>query len=234
MLIDSQKAIFLHLPKTGGSSIEVWFTDDQSVGRHDQPDALALAPHTAMFPVGRHGTYDEYERYLKSIGRDIDDYFVFTLVRHPYDIALSKMRFDGRQFKSRRHAGGRLRWLLLAIDRLVYRFPVAFVIKQIVRYVLGDRGNSLYRFRDYLGNRDNLDLVMRLEELDRDLAKLKTRISCPNRKVPHANSSHSFHRREKASMIFCVILDFWYREDIKNFYGGKTPEESRRPRLPLP
>ena len=69
MIIEERKAIFIHIPKTAGSALRVYFNDkgDDKYGlsRHDNIDTIKV-----KFP--------KHKEYRK-----------FTIVRNPYDRAVS-------------------------------------------------------------------------------------------------------------------------------------------------
>lgn len=71
MIDEKNKIIFVHIPKTGGETITkmLWNTK------------LSLA-------TGKHLTIKEYKKKI-----DIQDYYIFSIVRNPYDRALSHYRF---------------------------------------------------------------------------------------------------------------------------------------------
>lgn len=75
MICHKHKAIFVHIPKTGGSSIEsafgFTFHDFSDGGKHHPPDAV-----------------------IRAVGRETwDDYFKFTFVRNPWDRMVSWLFF---------------------------------------------------------------------------------------------------------------------------------------------
>lgn len=70
MIVEDPKLLFVHIPRTAGSSVEKFF-DYQLHGKY--------LPHNAQ-----HSTLEEYDG-----GYDLEDYFKFTIVRNPWDRLLS-------------------------------------------------------------------------------------------------------------------------------------------------
>lgn len=65
----NKKIIFIHIPKTGGESIADYFFGKK-----------------LLFKQGKH---HDIEHYLDTLGDDISQYYVFSIVRHPYKRMLS-------------------------------------------------------------------------------------------------------------------------------------------------
>tara|TARA_R110000824_G_scaffold286698_4_gene474838 strand:+ start:2469 stop:3206 length:738 start_codon:yes stop_codon:yes gene_type:complete len=70
MIVEDFKLLFVHIPRTGGSSVEKFFNYECD---------KKWRSHNAQ-----HCTLEEY-----SDGYDLDDYFKFTIVRNPWDRLLS-------------------------------------------------------------------------------------------------------------------------------------------------
>ena len=76
-----QKIIFIHIPRTAGTSI-AWALKEYS-------DDFQY-PIDERNNLTQHWTYDEYKNELKKkYNEDINDYFVFTIVRNPWDRLIS-------------------------------------------------------------------------------------------------------------------------------------------------
>lgn len=75
MIIDDQlKLVFIHIPKTGGTSIYHWLKNqtDQTVALWGNKDGIDYA----------HLTLDQVNRMMSF---NLEDYFKFAFVRHPLD-----------------------------------------------------------------------------------------------------------------------------------------------------
>ena len=87
MISTERKFIYIHVPKTGGNSIQTAlqpFSDDKKVasGHQDGIDRFDIAgPATPS----KHASLASYRDLLG----DISQYFVFHSARHPFDRAIS-------------------------------------------------------------------------------------------------------------------------------------------------
>ena len=73
MIIKELKTIFLHRPKTAGTSIEYSFGYWGNT-----------CPRRQDKPKGRHFNLERAKEYLENENENIDDYFVFIVQRNPY------------------------------------------------------------------------------------------------------------------------------------------------------
>ena len=88
--------IFIHIPKTGGTSIEYAFNF-----YNDNNKATGIKNGKAM----QHFTWQEYEKFFLSLNRQLpyNNYFKFSIVRNPYDRLISEYywcQVPGVGFKS--------------------------------------------------------------------------------------------------------------------------------------
>lgn len=100
MISLSKKFIYIHIPKTGGNTIQealMSYSDDvvsykSSAGIVKISDAFqGLSVTNEKLGIkNKHATIEDYFRVL---GSDIHDYFIFTSIRNPYDRAISSSAF---------------------------------------------------------------------------------------------------------------------------------------------
>ena len=72
MINHKHKFIFIHIPRTGGTSIEQQFSHDVGVSGDGT----------------KHWNLDQYKEALSN--EQFDNYFKFTFIRNPWDIVISK------------------------------------------------------------------------------------------------------------------------------------------------
>lgn len=176
-----RRYIFVHAPKTGGTAMTLALEaramkDDILIG--DTPKARARARRRKKVPgladLGKHSTLADLDGYLAADA--LDDFFVFTLVRNPWDRMVSyyhwlrDQRFD--------HAAVRLAKTLDFAGFTAH--PVtrsAFRAAPYAQYVTDVTG------------RERCDLFLRLEHLGDDIAPLEAHLGFNLSAIPRVNAS---------------------------------------------
>ena len=82
MISHSEKFIFLHIPKTGGTSVEYMLRDFGTV---------LQGPKNFDSIYYKHATAESIKRTLK---REYNKYFKFTFIRNPWDWVVSNFAFN--------------------------------------------------------------------------------------------------------------------------------------------
>lgn len=155
MISHEYRCIFVHIPRTGGSSVERWL-----VGRN----------WWAVEPETKHLT----ARQARAIYADVwDDYFKFSIVRHPLDRVLSMMHYAAEYGLALTQDGG----IDFAGYKAAYGFPVT------VEFDTGHYAPETVRHAGHLpgqiyGNILDcpLDAIYRFETLAQDMDALGRRL----------------------------------------------------------
>jgi len=168
MISFRHRFLFVHIPKTGGNSIQAAlapYADDRlhfrpSVGRvrnEDGTQGLDVFNERLGFdqPEHKHATVEEYRRRL---GDEFESFFVFTAVRNPFDRVISQTAFT-------RGVGS----AEIALDALTLP-PLQ------VNYMR-------------LDGRVAITNLIRFESLQRDFDRVCERIGIPRAVLPHKNAS---------------------------------------------
>lgn len=85
MICHKHKLIFIHIPKTGGSSIEIAI--NPSVSLDESPQTLGTGNTSFR---GKHWNIDKCQQEYKEY---FDSYFKFTFVRNPWDREVSRWKW---------------------------------------------------------------------------------------------------------------------------------------------
>ena len=184
------RILFVHIPKTGGSSIELFFTGYDWITASAEEYAIYLAER------GRYredwggtlceGTPDYFSRRLlekhktqselqAEVGALWGDYTTFTFVRNPW-VRLRSIYDHGRRDGPE-------------------KMPPAFRDWILEDEPLDHMGQAV--FREWVHDWDAFDFVGRFEHLGRDFARLLERIGLdPAAPLPH--EAHGGNRRHAA------------------------------------
>ena len=189
MINDEYKFIFIHIGKTGGTSIERVF--DSSIGNYAASDFK-----------GKHKTALLYQHHNP---HEFKKYFKFTFVRNPWDREVSsyeyfrKLDLESRSFE----------------DRLKYRmkkrvsFPLVGLKKIKVcgyNYMITDKSGKY--FPDFIG---------RFENLQNDFNFICDKIGKSREILPHYNKINKPHYSEYYNERTKQMVAEAYEKEIENF-----------------
>ena len=182
------KYLFIHIPKTGGTSIESFLNLDNPQCHHDA--SIRFLQGEVDYAL-QHLTALIYKTYFLK-PEDFKTYFKFTFVRNPYDRSLSRFFFSRDGFLEKNVIDPVPFWIRDKVKSNQPDFsPEAFhefvirtnkVTKKLNEhfpsqsdFVLDENGNSL------------IDFIGKFENLKEDLAKVMDilKINKPIEEFPH-------------------------------------------------
>lgn len=199
MILKEHKAVFIHIPKTGGTSIEKIFIDNA-----DSKDV----PY-------KHQDFSFYKRAV----RNFQDYFVFSFIRNPWDLVFSQYRYMWesnhswpKTWRSRTKVDTGMsfeewvkcdRFKMTSPDTDSFDLRGAFINKNQIDWLHGSEyGSSKF----YVG---------KFENLQKDFDKICDLIGIERVTIPHVNSSgikkkyYDFYDKEMKD-----IVENKYKKDI--------------------
>lgn len=204
MISKKYRFIYIHIPKTGGNSLQSAlgpYSDDKlvfrkSIGAVVNEDGLqGLDVFNEELglndPKHKHASIQDYYSIL---GDEIYSYYIFTSVRNPWDRVISQTAFLSK---------GALPIRKLAIDEL--SLP-----NLMVDYVS-------------INGRVVINESVRFENLKSDFARLCRRLGLPELDIPHKNRSLRDDYRKYYSDDMVDYVAEKYKLDIDYFgynYGG--------------
>jgi hypothetical protein len=174
------KAIFVHVPKTGGQSIERVFLDLHGLD-WDRRRALGLGQNEDPRRGPRSLAHLRAWQYVACghVTREqFDNYFRFAFVRNPWDRLVSEYRYR----RVARHMGFAA-WLRRSLP---------------VTREWSDHVDHLVPQCEYLYDADGaclVDFVGRFERLADDFGVVRQRLGLPDVPLPHVNASARTRRR---------------------------------------
>jgi hypothetical protein len=202
MLISRRrKFIFIHIQKTGGSSIE-------RVIKELVPDAYSIL-----------GTHDHASWAKREIKAEWDQYFKFAFVRNPWDRLVSwyTMIAQGALIHTKYDLNRLWQYVL---DNSTNFDEFICNCTGVIDDVDG-RKSFMYNQKDYLTNEDGqviVDFIGRFETLGRDAESVLTRLGLPGVPLPHINISNHRHYSEYYSDKTKNVIAERYARDI-SFFG---------------
>lgn len=211
-----RKYIFVHIPKTGGTSLALALEtkvmkDDILIG--DTPKAINRRSRIKGAVVS--GRLWKHSKLIDIYGlvdqAQIEEYFVFTLVRNPWDRMVSYYHWLREQ--NFNHPAVELAKLLDFSNFLNHKATIQSLRNDgASRYVIDQNGV----------NRCNL--FLRLEHLETDLAALQLGIGVKLPPIPHTNQSsrsggyQDFYTNADADLIQDI-----FATEIQQFAYQFTP-----------
>lgn len=200
---DSHRVLFVHVPKSGGSSIDQIF--DTEV-----PDARRIPERQRHAPYGR----------LLKAEPELADYWSFGFVRNPWARLVSWWTMVAGVF-ARAEAGNPR-----AQERL-RRHPEAWVAEgeyrhDFDRFVL--EGTVVLpklarpQIKTLSAGSRSVDFIGRLESFDEDVVVVRERLGLPTvESAPHTNKSRHGHYREYYNDTTRAHVAAVYAADIEHF-----------------
>lgn len=172
MILPQHKAVFVHIPKTAGQSIEDYFLN--LMGRQRASDnhdlLLGLNPQTAGPKRLAHLTAQEFTDLGYLSAQDWTDHFSFAFVRNPWDRIVSFYRFRG--FSS-----------VTSFSRFVESYLPTYYENQ--QWFFRPQTDFIYTDKETL----LCDFVGRMEQLEEDFNKVLTALKLPIGQLEHKNVS---------------------------------------------
>jgi Sulfotransferase family len=200
LISNSRKFIFIHIQKTGGSSIE-------QVIKENVPDAHPI--------LARH----DHASWAKSeIGAEWEQYFKFSFVRNPWDRLVSWYTMITQRALTRTTYSRLWDYTLETstnFEEFIYN--CTDVIEEVGG---GGKKSFMYNQKDYLVGEDGqsiVDFIGRFETFNQDAEAVLTRLGLPGVSLPHVNKSSHRHYSEYYSAKTKNIIAERYARDISFF-----------------
>ncbi|MDD9922672.1 MAG: sulfotransferase family 2 domain-containing protein [Boseongicola sp.] len=205
-----RKYIFVHIPKTGGTSLALALearakADDILIG--DTPKARRrrnrLKELSTPGRLWKHSRISDIQGLAQA--EPLDDFFVFTLVRNPWDRIFSLfhwLREQSFDHPSVAIAKGRDFPDFVSAPEM----REAFENDAVANYVTDNRGQW------------RCDLCLRLENLSHDINILEERLELKLPPLSHENpSNRPAEYRDAFDKSTTDLVAHWFADDIKRF-----------------
>ena len=196
MINHKHKFIFVHIPKTGGTSIEKYILGNASVAKKQN---------------NKHNTVTEY---MNKTGKLFDKYFSFSFVRNPYDFLVSYYKFRMKMING--EFGRTERFM-----RKKY-FKSNFKHWIMNNFYNDPRVITHLDFLSY-DSKLKVDFIGKFENLQEDFNIICDKIGIPQQELPHINKTKHEHYTEYYDEETKQIVAEKYAKDSE-YFGYKFGE----------
>jgi len=182
MLISHKhKYIFIHIPKTGGSSVSGFLRNN----REFAPDIIGhnylsndiFPTHNKIFA---HDTAIKIKKVFQEDGYDWNQYFKFSIIRNPWDLNVSHYEYWMRYMSTLPLLGDEAKYLKQIQDKTPQQAINDHVLSED-RFLYDEDNNLLV---DYVAKLENLDT-----DMEYILKKINSNASLEKHKMPHVNKT---------------------------------------------
>jgi len=199
MLSLEHKFLFVHIPKTGGNSIQqalIDYSEDRIVlANHFQDGVNRFGIYSPNIPSRKHSAINDYASMLD---REIfNDIFKFSCVRNPWDRLIS--------FYFSPHNGVKT-WDRDMFISLVKR------VRPMIDY-LRVHNTGINRAKSSI----DIDYIIRYERLQDDFDAVCDKLELPRRSLPHRNKSDHNYYSEYYDDALLKMVSNLFAKDIELF-----------------
>ena len=209
MISHKHKAIFIHIPKTGGTSIEKFF--NISPFNNKLPDYTNLVGYDKKLGIHlQHATVSQIIEHNLIPDNIWNEYFKFTIVRNPFDKMYSEYNWISKDIKIK--------------DSFLNFINKAGKYREVLnnRSIWEYRGDHLTNQIDYIqhNNKIQVDYIARFENFQREIEtilgflKIDKKFDIHSKKIKDKIFKQYYHFY---SRIDKKIIEKAYKEDLEFF-----------------
>jgi hypothetical protein len=199
MYSESHKFLYVHIPKTAGTSVQTallkYVADAEGFRRGADGKGPGFDGINARFGLDKHASYDDYARTLGRL--NIRSSYVFACIRNPWDRAISRYYWDTK---------GEIGWDKIEfIRRLQFMKPLPWYMS---------RKYDRFFHIDY---RKRFNKIMRYETLAADFGQVCDDIGIPREPLQIRNKVEREHYSRYYDADLRDRVARQYQEEIKMF-----------------
>jgi len=215
MISHSKKFVFVHIPKTAGTSITNVLDTHCEVKSANDPSC----------PFYYHASAIELKNFFDEMKWDWNEYFKFTFVRNPWDRLVSYYEFTKQRYEKLMNDK------LLSTDLICKQFgeqvySFEYFIFNLEKYA----PNSDAYYHSVDGNAE-MNFVGKIENLQHDFNHVCKTINIPISKLPHLQTTSRKHYSEYYTEITKSIVAERFSQDISMFgyvFSEPTPNKHKK------
>lgn len=205
MISHHHKAIFVHIPKCGGQSIEIAFLNDLGLSWKTRAPLLLRQNNNPNIgpPILAHLVARDYTKYHYISQELFLQYYKFALVRHPVDRLISIFNY----LNLKTATGSKVSW-----DNFLYK---------IVPRKLEEKNYFFLPQTEYCLNEDGevlLDDIFQLKQMEANIPKIRASSGLKS-EVPHINKSFKTISKHDITKHDEEYILEHYRQDLKLLDG---------------
>lgn len=211
MIVPSKKILFIHIPKTGGTTV------GNIIHPYDKPLVFCrenLGRRYAdilkgnKFHFAEHENFQYYEKHVKQLDMDISSFFVFAFTRNPYSRLYSTWKFIKKQIS----VGN-----TLFTDQ--YKHGVRESFESWIKTLTKENVYSWCQRQSWFVKKNQCNFVGRYENFEIDLRKLLDIIKFRCGNIPRFNQSsntdeYKSHYNKKSKDIVYTL----FKSDFTEFH----------------
>ena len=213
MISHENKCIFIHIPKTAGTSLIKIFSDKNPQRKKHNPAPFSHDDYK-FDPPPPHLRAQDYVKHGLVTKEVFDSYFKFSFVRNPWDRIISEYKYRGhiRKYPFKEY-------LFEHLPKPEWSDLYCHIIPQY-DFLFDDQGNKLVNF------------IGKFETLQTDFEQICARLNLPAQKLIHENASLSIFRRRDNNLIqvlksISVLMSINTRRNSFKSYQAYYDDESR-------
>ncbi len=197
MISFEKKFIFLHIPKTAGTSIEIAIEDDSCVFKRGQWSPIPLGFGAPL----NHLTLTQIVQSSELTPNQFNSFFKFAFVRNPWDKVISECFC------------GQIQGVFKDCNNIKDK------IKKVCSLASSGYGGHFLKQSNFIKSpKIELDFIGRFEHLEHDLDHICNHLSISRRNLSHKHKSPRTHYREYFDGETIDLVSDTYEEDI-NFFN---------------
>ncbi len=208
MISIQKKFLFIHIPKTGGNSVQNIlrkYSEDKIVTVADHQDGIErFEVRNEKYNIHKHSTLNDYRKELKPY--IYDQLYKFSIIRNPWERMVSFYYSPNRKVSE---------WNRNDFIKLLNR---AKPIGEYITTTPPHQYPSRHFFRKLLPKKNKstlseIDFLIRFEHLHEDFKSVCQIIDIPFEPLPHRNKSNRKH------------YTYYYDEELKKMIELKFKDE---------
>lgn len=173
MILPQYKALFIHIPKVAGQSVENFFLEQLNKNREEHGADFLLKPNTdPKVPVKRlaHLSTQEYKDFNFMSEEDFNAFYKFSFVRNPWSRMVSFYKFQG--YSS-----------IISFNKFIEIYLPSCLEKDY--WFFRPQSDFIYDDNDNL----LVDFVGNIETLNADFSEVAKKLQIDFSKLPQSNHS---------------------------------------------